>query len=178
MGDSSSRMTAEQWEGIWAYLVRHPKARQSYATPTEAVRGRDFYYGLLSDIPAPVVGAAVKAVSATATFFPTPAEIRAAAQLLAAPPLVTGLEAWGGVLAAIRAGRPVEDEIAARCVEGLGGLRAIGLTDESDLGTMRAHFIKAYDAHRAHEAQFAGIPEHVRALAAGTQKGALTDGTE
>jgi hypothetical protein len=119
---------------------------------------------VLADLDLAEIRAAVVACSGAGHDFPTPGDLRAFAVERAAPGEPTPLDAWGGVLEAIRRGTPITDPLAARAVQGLGGRRYVGMADESELSTIRAHFLKSYDVLQRREREDRAVSPQVRAL--------------
>lgn len=95
---------------------------------------------------------------------PPEGAIREAFAALRAPAKRPGLEAWGDVMALFRRGfsayRPpteadVKDPIAWSCLQALGW-QELCRSSSDDLGVMRAHFVRAYEARQDHQ-QRAGV---------------------
>lgn len=108
----------------------------------------ELYEAMLADLDFGAVQRAAARHIATSKWFPTVAELRAAAVEVALGPRRTGLEAWGDVVAAIRFvgayGAPrFDDALVAECVRTLGwrGL-CLGDNEVSD----RARFSELYES--------------------------------
>ena len=110
----------------------------------------EVYVQLLADIPGPVLERAAMEHISQSTFFPSIAELRAAAFniLEAANPIPTDYEAWAEVQAEIRrvghCGQPkFMNPLAAQVVRQLGW-RYLCLSENPVAD--RAHFVQAYQA--------------------------------
>lgn len=113
------------------------------------------YHRELADIPADVLETTVRAIIRTAEWFPTIAEIRAAAveRMLALPDEASALAqidarmAWARLGEDTRGDRPDVHPVVRSCVEYVGGYHAFRTTDEG--GRLRAQFARAYREARA-----------------------------
>ncbi|MEG6615362.1 replicative helicase loader/inhibitor [Peptococcaceae bacterium 1198_IL3148] len=147
----------------WA-TANFPNMQERDMRPTAAL-----WEKMLADMPYHVAENALMKVLATAKFFPTVAEIRAAAVEITQPAMPTAAEAWGEVVTAIsRYGyyREVEaleslSPTVAQVVRFIGW-KDICTSEEPDI--IRAQFRKAYETHSAREREMAQIPSDVRQL--------------
>lgn len=132
---------AETAKLVAVLATAYPAARVSAETS-------ELYEAMLGDLDFALVQRAAARHVATSKWFPSVAELRAAAVELALGPRRTGLEAWGDVVEAIRFvgayGAPrFEDERVAECVRMLGW-RGLCLADNE--ASDRARFAELYEA--------------------------------
>lgn len=126
------------------------------------------YFETLKDIPSEVLKAACLKALTDSEFLPTIAKIRKCAASLMTGETKTGGEAWGEMIAGMRArigyGMPqYSDPLISRTVQAIGW-EAICAADEDDFAT-RAQFIKVYDALRARAEEHARELPQVAAVA-------------
>ena len=132
------------------------------------------YTALLADLDDETAERAVLLLCRTQKFFPSVAEIIAAAAAHR-DPLPTAAGAWEGILQAIRLGdhrkpvlarRVTFHALVAEALAGVGGLRAVAETDQIE--TTRAHFFHRYaesvDGRRRMHAEL-GAPKSLEDLA-------------
>ena len=176
----------EVWDVLDVLISAYPNAK--LIEGREGAPGTiDVYATMLADLPALELLAAVKyCINTRPDWFPTVANIREAAKKLhKCGETVSGADAWGIVIRAIREvgvyRRPqFEDPAIARSVDALGW-RNICMSDEQDF-TIRAHFIKAYEAYSDRcrdEDELLRIPEAkqiILQLAQSKQTKVLTEG--
>jgi hypothetical protein len=131
----------------------------------------EVYATMLSDIPADELLAGVKyCIINHPNFLPSIATIRDAVSKMHPTHTVSGADAWGVVLQAIREigvykSPHFEDPAIARAVEAFGW-RNICLSDEQDFA-IRSQFIKAYEAYATRikeENELLGIPEAAKIM--------------
>ena len=135
----------------------------------------ELWYKMLADIPYEIAEKALIKVLATAKFFPTVAEIRAAATELCSPRLLTSGEAWEQVMRAIRRygfyaqqqTMEMLEPLVKRAVECVG-LREICLSEEPDI--VRAHFMRVYDQLANREREQVLLPPQIRQLVESTAR--------
>jgi hypothetical protein len=122
----------------------YPGMQERDLKPTAQV-----WVSMLSDIPFKTAKQAVMKHITVGKYFPTVAEIRAQAKELTKP--IKDLlpeEAWEAVIMKIRErteGYP--SPLVQRAVEAVGGLNTIGYTGMSELGVVRAHFMRVYESY-------------------------------
>jgi len=133
------------------------------------------YHRCLADIPDDLLQAAVVKVVSEATFWPKPAEIRAAALALVEPEDLSAGEAWAMVQRYIRhcppgrwwvAGKsyhakPLPERVQ-KCVDAVGGMAYLRLSENTM--SDRARFATAYDAITRRERERARMLPEVRAV--------------
>lgn len=145
-------MASEQevWDVLDVLIAAYPNAK--LIEGREGAPGTiDVYATMLCDLPADELLAAVKfCINNHPDFMPTVATIRGAAQKLhAAGKTVSGMDAWGIVLKAMRQhgwNQPEFDDPAiTRTVDAMGW-RNLGMSDEQDFAT-RAQFIRTYETY-------------------------------
>jgi hypothetical protein len=145
---ASERLIAAMFEllgEIWKKEVREMSPR-----------GRAVYARMLRDIPDAWLEAGLSRLLSEATFFPKPAEIRAACLSLVEDNKPSGLEAWGMLQRYIRrwpaggrwvAGKhldpPPLPPHVARAVQAVGGLAMLRASEHQ--AADRARFVEAYD---------------------------------
>jgi hypothetical protein len=66
-------------------------------------------------------------------------------------PGLSAEEGWGQVIGQYNGSKPNVSEITKQAVELMGGWHYIGMTQEKDLGVMRAHFYRAFEALQRRE---------------------------
>jgi hypothetical protein len=147
----------------WA-TANFPNMQERDMRPTAAL-----WEKMLADMPYEVAEKALMKVLATAKFFPTVAEIRAAAVEITQPAMPTAAEAWGEVVQAIRrygyyqeADAMASLSPAVAQVVSFIGWRNICASDEPEI--IRAQFRKAYETQSSREKEMAQIPSDVRQL--------------
>lgn len=110
------------------------------------------WHRLIGDLEYGLVDAALQALLQTSSWQPLPADLRRAALELERGPKRTGLEAWGSVMAAMRAKGAYRtpgidftfiDPITARAVDAMGW-QELCLSENTVAD--RARFIEAYEA--------------------------------
>ena len=104
---------------------------------------------MLADMPFVLAKQAILKHIATEKFFPTVAEIRKQAESLTQKKRVLASEeAWEEVMIKINnPSKEYSSPLIKRAVDAVGGLHIIGYTDMSELGVVRAHFMRTYDAY-------------------------------
>jgi hypothetical protein len=145
----------------WA-AANFPHLQDKDLSPTA-----ELWFKLLPDMPYDIAEKALIKVLATAKFFPTVAEIRAAASDLCAPRVLSSGEAWEQVRKAIRRygyyaqkeTMELLDPVTAKAVECVG-LTEICYSEEPDI--IRAHFMKIYDQLANREREQALLPPQIR----------------
>lgn len=140
------------------------------------------WYTLLGDLSFDVATNALRRVLATRMIpsIPTPGEIRREATLIMHPGIPTAAEAWRQVLnnlTAKRAGWGLTGihSLAVRAADAIGW-QAIGMSEQPD--TIRAQFMRSYEAIREQELRELQIPEHLRVQALGAAQRAALPGEE
>ncbi len=131
---------------------------------------------MFSDMPYEFAKNALIKVLVTAKFWPTVAEIREAAVSLQNPNMITPAEAWSQANAALdkygyyRAdeGMAVLSPAIKKTIRALGGFESICTTE--NIETVRAQFLRMYDAFAKSEKENALLPESVRQFIAGAVK--------
>ena len=171
---------------VLAFLAAaYPNANVTAATTAAYVK-------MLADLNPRVLHAAAMQHVAESKFFPTVAELRERAQAIVEasqggrPP--EPAEAWGQALAALRAFSPHYDPpekiaertahlhpLVRRAVEWVGGWKVLAECRQDQVGVLRAHFMRAYEAARARHAEDCRLHPQVRKAIAGLAR-ALTDG--
>lgn len=126
----------------------------------------------LSDLPADVAEAALMMVLATSRYFPTVADIRAAAAQIQNPQAMDASEAWGQVAAALRkfglyqakeAMEYLSPDVAAM-VQRFGWYE---LCHADKIDVIRGQFMRAWDAFAKGRQEMAVLPASVRVLIEG-----------
>lgn len=131
----------------------------------------DTWKQLLADIPAEVLKAAAFQHIATSKWWPSVAELRELARRLTRPDRLSGIEAWGLVVAQVRKtgswGRPeFEDSNIMKAVRVIGwSTICLGEHEASN----RARFIECYETLARREDWRASLLPQVRALVEGTR---------
>jgi len=153
----------------WA-AANFPNMQEKDLRPTATL-----WEKMLSDIPYEIAENALIKVLATTRFFPTVAEIRAAASDIVNPAIPSHAEAWGEVVQAIRRyGYYRENEAldslspaTAQVVKWLGW-QELCTCEEVDV--IRGQFRRAYDEHAGNVRQEAVLPSGIRELIGSTVK--------
>ena len=122
----------------------YPGMQEKNLGPTAQV-----WMELLADMPFPLAKQAVMKHITTGKFFPTVAEIRQQAEALTRKERVlTAEEAWEEVMLKIKNQTPgYSSLLVKRAVEAVGGINTIGYTDMSEIGVVRAHFLRVYETY-------------------------------
>jgi hypothetical protein len=142
-------MTKSQAASLVALAAaNYPGMQEKDLTPTAQV-----WKNMLSDIPYEIAKQAVMKHLVTGKYFPTIAEIRKHAEELTRPKReLSPEEAWEAVIRKIRYREDgYTSERVKRAVEAVGGINAIGFTDISELGVVRAHFMRVYESYLRRE---------------------------
>lgn len=102
---------------------------------------------LLADIPYETAKQAVMKHIMTEKYFPTVTEIRRQVETLTRKERVLSAEeAWIEVMLKIKNGTPgYSSTLVKQAVEAVGGINTIGYTDMSEIGVVRAHFMRVYE---------------------------------
>jgi hypothetical protein len=164
---------------ILAVLARYNDAFA--ATKPLSENAMEIYVEALCDIPADVVGAAMKKIVLTSRFFPTVAEIREAVEGLTrhanGNDLPTPEEAWAEVFRLAK-GYSVSDEWPYSCTEireavrRFGGKIALAMMD--NVSVTRAQFQRCYsgvlESHRDREANEAVLGPDLSRIGAAARK--------
>lgn len=137
-------MTKQEAAGLVAMAAAsYPGMQEKNLAPVAQV-----WMELLSDMPLDLAKKAVLKHITTSKFFPTIAELRQHAKDLTRPAIpLSPEEAWDEVMTKIRNQTKGYSSLTVkRAVEAVGGLNAIGYTDMAELGFVRAHFMRTYEA--------------------------------
>lgn len=115
----------------------------------------ELWYRLLADIPDNAFEEAILYIARNNKYLPTPAEIRTAADEMQNGPKLSASEAWREVLKAVSAhglySKPEFDNpVIADAVASVGYWN-ICMTDQNGMGTLRAHFHRAYESAQKRE---------------------------
>ena len=136
--------------------------RQQVAPETATV-----YTQLLSDLPDDLLESAVQQHCTTSKWFPTVAEIRQAAGAIldASDSVPEAGEAWAEALRIAKAFSEYDKERTKRMLDAVshplvrdvicsvGGIEAIGATDDTGLSVMQSHFVRNYRELRTRQRQ-------------------------
>lgn len=125
---------------------------------------------LLSDIPADLAMAAVKAHAATSPFVPGISDIRSRALSIAVPDTrLSGEDLWASLIKAVRRGRNRRTESMEAIPEyarEFADRWFIEVCDAEELGVIRGQFVRAWEAHNARKKDDAYMPPVVKNAAA------------
>jgi len=147
--------------------IRQLEAVPAWGTVSDATF--EVYFKALHDIPIDAIRRAVVHILLTRTItgtFPVPAEIRAASLVLASAGEKTAAEAWIEV-SKLRDGPPGKrpifsaDRVKTAC-EYIGGISDLRRADISAESTIRAQFVRAYEALTARDAMRALLGERAQ----------------
>ncbi len=108
----------------------------------------EVYSRVLADVDDRTLQAAVVKIVSEATFWPKPAEMRAACLTLTRPEIPTAHQAWAEVKAHLRAGHSKDPwhPLTWEALEGIGGWQSFAMSQREDESYWLTHFVKSYDA--------------------------------